>query len=432
MLGRMTQIAATAPVAARPGLTRRGVVSLFQGLALALFGIPVALALLILTLLSISFIPLGIGIVTTPPLVLAVRGLANLHRRFGLHWFGTPRRPALQAQAAGRPADRPPAHLGARGPGHVAGPAVAVLGGVGGLHARLGPARAGDPGHLRLGLDVRGVAPIYDHTGGEWYGPIKVTSQLRAFGAGGLGTCFVVIGLLLAPWVMKAHAVVSKSLLAPTKEQALRRVAELTETRTAAVDASAAELRRIERDLHDGAQARLVAMGMTLGAAEHLMDSDPPRAKQLIAEARDASVTALNELRGLVRGILPPVLAERGLGDAVRALGAGLPRADRRHGDLAVPVGRPGRVRGLLRGLRDADQRGQARPATRIWIDLRHDGSLLRITVGDDGRGGADIDRGTGLAGVAKRLSTFDGRLNVASPAGRSDADHDGAPGGPK
>ncbi len=391
---------------------------MFQGLALALFGIPVALALLILTLISIAFIPLGIGILTTPPLLLAVRALADLHRRFGLHWFGTPvPRPYMP---------KPQGDLR--------------------IFRRVGW-MLGDPATWRdllwlfwsaslgfmlalvpLGLVAQGIygwvlmcgvwKPIYNASGGDWYGPIFVNSQTRAFEAGALGVVFLAAGVLLGPYVTKLHSLVSKGLLAPTKEQALRRVAELTETRTAAVDASAAELRRIERDLHDGAQARLVAMGMTLGAAEHLMDSDPVRAKELIAEARDASVTALNELRGLVRGILPPVLAERGLGDAVRALALAAPvQAD-------VTVTLPTRLADPVESaayfavsetLTNAVKHARA---TRIWIDLRHDGSLLRITVGDDGRGGADLTRGTGLSGVAKRLSTFDGRLTVASPAG--------------
>ena len=417
----MTQLVAdqvTAGATSRAGLTRRGVISLFQGLALALFGIPVALALLILTLLSIAFIPLGVGIVTTPPLVLLVRAFANLQRRFCLHWFATP---------VARPYKPVP-----RGDLKVFRRLGWVLGDPGTWRDLLWLFWAASLGFLLallpLGLVCQGIygwvlcagvwRPIYDSTGGEWYGFIKVTSQSRAFGAAALGTTFLVLGTLLGPWVMRVHALVSKSLLAPTKEQALRRVAELTETRTAAVDASAAELRRIERDLHDGAQARLVAMGMTLGAAEHLMESDPVRARQMIAEARDASVTALNELRGLVRGILPPVLAERGLGDAVRALALACPVQTDVTVTLPARLADPVESAAYFAVSETLTNATKHARATRIWIDLRHDGTTLRITVGDDGRGGADPTRGTGLSGVAKRLSTFDGRLNVASPVG--------------
>ena len=120
----------------------------------------------------------------------------------------------------------------------------------------------------------------------------------------------------------------SAALLAPPENARLAGAgARLTETRADAVDAQAAELRRIERDLHDGVQARLVAMGLNLGAAEQLLDRDPETARPLLAQSREASATALRELRGLVRGIHPPVLAERGLADAIRALALDSPLA---------------------------------------------------------------------------------------------------------
>lgn len=192
----------------------------------------------------------------------------------------------------------------------------------------------------------------------------------------------------------------------------------LTETRQDAVDTSAAELRRIERDLHDGAQARLVAMGMDLGTIEMLVDKDPEKAKQLVAQARRSSADALDELRDLVRGIHPPVLAERGLGDAVRALALRLPVA------AEVNVELPGRAEApvesaayfavsevLTNAVKHAD-------ADRIWIDLHHREGRLRVTVTDNGRGGAVIGTGSGLAGIERRLGTFDGVLAVSSPAG--------------
>ena len=139
-------------------------------------------------------------------------------------------------------------------------------------------------------------------------------------------------------------------LLAPAGQAELAlRVRQLTETRTEALDTGAAEIRRIERDLHDGAQARLVAMGMTLDAAGQIIDTNPVAARALLVEARDASVKALAKLRDLVRGIHPPVLADRGLADAIRALarGSGLRGIERRlapfDGVLAVssPLGGP-------------------------------------------------------------------------------------------
>ena len=123
------------------------------------------------------------------------------------------------------------------------------------------------------------------------------------------------------PRTIGVHA---RTLLRPDAELA-GRVVQLTQTRADAVDTAAAELRRVERDLHDGAQARLVALGMSLRAAERLIPTSPQAAMALVAEAREASSKVLTELRDLVRGIYPPVLADRGLADAVRALALDTP-----------------------------------------------------------------------------------------------------------
>jgi signal transduction histidine kinase len=140
------------------------------------------------------------------------------------------------------------------------------------------------------------------------------------------GLAILALAVTVAPLILKGHAVFTRSLLSPTREAELAlRVHHLTETRTEALDGSAAELRRIERDLHDGAQARLAALGMSLGMAEDLFARDPEAARRLVGEARQASGQALAELRDLVRGIHPPVLAERGLDGAVRALALTLP-----------------------------------------------------------------------------------------------------------
>ncbi|MEU1167319.1 histidine kinase, partial [Streptomyces sp. NPDC005921] len=220
---------------------------------------------------------------------------------------------------------------------------------------------------------------------------------------------------------LTAHFRLTAAVLDPGKGELVERVRVLTETRKDAVDTSAAELRRIERDLHDGAQARLVAMGMDLGTVEMLMDRDPEQAKRLLAQTRQASVEALGELRDLVRGIHPPVLAERGLGDAVRALALRLPVP------TEVTVELPGRADAPVESaayfavsevLTNAVKHSGA---DRIWVDVHHveeGGGMLRVTVTDHGRGGAVIGAGSGLAGVERRLGTFDGVLAVSSPAG--------------
>jgi signal transduction histidine kinase len=192
----------------------------------------------------------------------------------------------------------------------------------------------------------------------------------------------------------------------------------VTESRSDAVDAAAAELRRIERDLHDGAQARLVAMGLTLDAAGRLIDTDPAGARALLYEARDASVKALTELRDLVRGIHPPVLADRGLAEAVRALALDAPLPVRVTGSL------PGRVPAPVESaayfavselLANVAKHADARAAE---ADLRYERGALRISVRDDGQGGAESSRGSGLSGIGRRLAAFDGVLVIDSPAG--------------
>lgn len=147
------------------------------------------------------------------------------------------------------------------------------------------------------------------------------------------------LGLWAAPPLLRLHDRVSEALLRPTGKAVLAlRVQELSETRTEAVDAQAAELRRIERDLHDGVQARLIAVGLNLGAIEQLTESDPAAARMMAAQARESSERALAELRGLVRGIHPPVLAERGLVDAVRAVAVDSPLDAEVTADLAGEV----------------------------------------------------------------------------------------------
>ena len=192
----------------------------------------------------------------------------------------------------------------------------------------------------------------------------------------------------------------------------------LTETRQDAVDTSAAELRRIERDLHDGAQARLVAMGMDLGTVETLLDKDPAQAKRLLAQARRNSAEALEELRDLVRGIHPPVLAERGLGDAVRALALRLPVATEVDAALPGRADPPVESAAYFAVSEVLTNAVKHSGGDRIWVDLHHADGSLRIAVTDNGRGGAVIGTGSGLAGVERRLGTFDGVLAVSSPAG--------------
>jgi signal transduction histidine kinase len=401
---------------------RTTLVAPFRALALAFFALPICLALFVLFAVALPLTLIGVGALALPPIIWATRAIADLHRRLSRDWVDRP------VPRPYRPRRRFGWGVGAMfsRTGHLLAEAQTwrdflwtILNAVVGFLLGL----------LPLGLIAEGIygwvlacgvwQPIYRHTGGEWYGFVHVTSWHRAGEAALLACGFVLLGLGLGPWILRAQLAISRALLQPTREAALqRRVETLTETRTTAVDASAAELRRIERDLHDGAQARLVALGMSLSAAEQLLESDPERARANIVAARQASVTALNELRDLVRGILPPVLIERGLGDAVRALALAGPVPTEVTVHLSGRLPDPVESAAYFAVSETLTNAVKHAAATRIWIDLRHDGTTLRITVGDDGRGGADPARGTGLAGLSARLATFDGRLAVSSPVG--------------
>jgi signal transduction histidine kinase len=237
-----------------------------------------------------------------------------------------------------------------------------------------------------------------------------------------LGLACLVLWYVSAVPLARLNALVIRSLLAPTERARLRaRVARLAASRAETVDTQASELRRIERDLHDGAQARLASLGMSLGLAEQLLAENPQAVAGLLSEARESTSTALLELRDLVRGIHPPVLADRGLDGAVQALALGNPVP------TAVSIRIPGRLPAAVESaayfavaeaLANAIKHANAH---RVAIRLEYTaegGGLLSIVVSDDGRGGASFEGGTGLRGIARRLSAFDGTMSVDSPAG--------------
>jgi signal transduction histidine kinase len=230
-------------------------------------------------------------------------------------------------------------------------------------------------------------------------------------------------GLWLAPRVIRHHPGSPADLeLVARAQQLTRRVQTLTQTRRDVVDTAAAELRRIERDLHDGAQARLVAVGMSLQAAQRLFPVAPEAALELVAEAKESSALALTELRDLVRGIYPPVLADRGLADGIRALALDLPLPVELDIDLPGTVELPVASAvyfSVAEVLANVTKHAAAR-SVRIQLSYSSTGrsGLLRVQITDDGCGGADPAHGTGLAGVERRLAAFDGILATSSPPG--------------
>jgi signal transduction histidine kinase len=272
------------------------------------------------------------------------------------------------------------------------------------------------------GLAGLTLVPLWIWQGTGWYGYGAVWS-IDTFSAGLLclpqGAVILAAGLWAAPWLRRVDARFARLFLAPTKAAELRlRVAQLTLTRADTVDAQAAELRRIERDLHDGVQARLVSLGMVIGLADELIDRNPAGAHKLLAEAREASGAALVELRHLVRGIHPPVLAERGLGGAVRALALSLPLP------ITVDIDLPGRPDtpvesaayfAVAESLTNMIRHSRAHTGS---VSMRHADGRLTMVVADNGNGGADPDAGTGLRGIDRRLAAFDGTIALSSPPG--------------
>ena len=227
------------------------------------------------------------------------------------------------------------------------------------------------------------------------------------------GLVMLACGVWLVP-----RTIGGRTALARRNRELIGRVRRLTVARVEAVDSAAAELRRVERDLHDGAQARLIALGISLRATERLIRTDPDAAVALIAEARDNSARALAELRALVSGIHPPVLAERGLADALRALALDSPLPTTT--DIDLPGRLPAPVQAaayfaVAEALANAAKHASARS---VHIRAAHSAGALRIEVSDDGAGGADPAHGTGLRGIERRLGTFDGVLAVSSPPG--------------
>ncbi|WP_433893186.1 sensor histidine kinase [Streptomyces sp. CA-111067] len=245
--------------------------------------------------------------------------------------------------------------------------------------------------------------------------PVETAHHASVLG-GIQGAVLLTLGLWLLPLTVLPHV---RRMLGRDPDPGLtRRVRELSETRAEAVGSAAAELRRIERDLHDGAQGRLVTIGMNLRVAEEMIHSDPHEAAALVVEARVASAAALQELRGLIRGMHPPMLADRGLGEAVRALALDLPLPCETEIDLPERLADPlesacyfGVAEVVTNAVRHASAHG-------LQIRMARAEGVLRIEVVDDGVGGADPARGTGLAGVERRLAAFDGVLAVSSPPG--------------
>jgi signal transduction histidine kinase len=244
-----------------------------------------------------------------------------------------------------------------------------------------------------------------------------------------IGVSAILVGFLVAIWGITTGgyfwpiwpalglALLAVAHAAVVYGRRVHRVEQLEESRAAAVEVQETELQRIERDLHDGAQARLVALGMSLGMAEEKVRNDPEGAIALLAEARSGAKEALEELRDLARGIRPPILTDRGLEAAIASLAVRSPIP------VDLSIGDPGRHNAAIEtaayfvaaeALTNAIKHSGA---TQVDIRVKRVEDTLVVEVIDDGRGGADTS-GNGLTGLRQRLAALDGTLRVASPEG--------------
>ncbi|MEU6548845.1 histidine kinase [Streptomyces sp. NPDC046915] len=367
-------------------MRRAGRATVHLALAAALaFGLYLFITVLLLTAIGTVAV---VGIWLLPETVLLIRRIAGAKRAMTFAWTGRRIPEAYQP---------------------ITGP----------LRQRLRTA-VRDPGTL---TDLRWMVASYV------YGAlILLALPLWAVGlvvdgmwCGLLGRTPVVLPLITR--IADLEAGWSQALLRPSPKALLAaRVEELAATRADAVAAHEAELRRIERDLHDGAQARLVALSMRIGLALRAYGRDPEAARKLLVEAHDHAQEALTELRHVVRGIHPPILTDRGLAGAVRALAAssGLDVTVQVGGGLEEGPRPPAAVEAaayfaVAEALTNAAKHSGGRRAT-VRLERLRGG--LRATVSDDGRGGAEEHGGTGLLGIRRRVAALDGEVTVTSPAG--------------
>lgn len=384
---------------------------------LLVLSLPACLPLLLLTVVSLPLVFVSVGLPLFAAVVWATRQHADLHRRFFTSLGVTVARP-YRPRAAG--------HVGQRLAGVARDRAtwrdvgwLVLDGTVGTATYLLVTVLAGGVlWHLSYPLLWRLLpdpAPILRTD----YGIVVIDGPEAAWLGIPIALLFLGLWWWLVPQFLRGFGRLARMVLAPTGRQVLAaRVDELAASRADAVDARSAELRRIERDLHDGAQARLVSLGMNLGMAEELVRTDPEAAAQLLAEARDESGRALGELRELVRGIHPPVLSDRGLSGAVHALALAHPLPIEVVDQLTTRLPDPVESAAYFALAETLTNIAKHAGASSVTIGLRAASDVLIVTVEDDGRGGAELVPGGGLDGIGRRLAAFDGSVEVTSPPG--------------
>ncbi|SEL38245.1 Histidine kinase [Rhodococcus maanshanensis] len=377
-----------------------------------------SMALLVAGLVLMIFLLFGPGLLLAPRAVRLLRWWTGLARRRA-GWFSGEVLPERYPPIPAAPTFEDLRRLATaastrRDAGWLA--AHALIAPVAGLLAVALPAGAVNslliPAYWQLMPADEPVTNIYPVT--SWWGAAAMPL---------VGVAYAALALWLTPLMARGVCGLAVRLLAPTRESRLvERVSALTASRAAALDAHAAELRRIERDLHDGAQNRLVGVVMMLGIAERSLRTNPEQALPQLLRAQDAAADALAGLRTIVHDIYPPILDELGLEGAVSALAGrcavpcvldvgGLRRAPVALESAAYFV--------VAEGLTNVVKHGGAGGVTvRLCTAHRDSGEVLRIAITDDGHGGAVERAGGGLSGIRRRAEAFEGTMELASPEG--------------
>ena len=378
-----------------------------------LLGFCMAIVALTVSVTGITLsLTLGLLIVGFPVVLLTfacVRWLAGLERHRAALVLGAP----IQADYRPPPADRrlaPRLKAAAHDPQRWKDLAYIVLLGVVGLVC-------GTIWALLWGMALGSVtlpAWWWAMPSDATYMSFHITTFEESIGAAAIGVALLPVAVLAQRSLALAQVHLARRLLGPSLAA---RVERLTETRAGAVDAATAELQRIERDLHDGAQARLVALAMDLGMAEERFDRDPDSARELLGAARREAKRALAELRDLARGMRPGLLEERGLGPAIAALAGRSPVPATATVDVPRKPPAPVETAAWFVVSEALANAAKHSDAGRVTILLTQRTGSLQVEVVDDGRGGADA-AGAGLKGLAQRVEALDGRLEVNSPPG--------------
>ncbi|MGD0557901.1 MAG: sensor domain-containing protein [Streptosporangiaceae bacterium] len=399
------RVRAAWPAKVRIGAARQAIGRLAAGLRTAVL----AGGALVLILVTMVLCLAGVGVLLVPAALRMVRVVADRERtrlsRSGPEILGPEPVPASARAALRDTAVRPE---------------LAWLA----CHAVLGLLL----GLLALGLPLAGV---HDVSFPLWWKLVPASSDNSSLGFGPvhnwfgafaiclLGMVTIGVTVTLLPAMARLQAWPGRRLLPPDHEIDLAlRVAELTATRAAALDAHTAELRRIERSLHDGTQNRMVAVNVLVGAAKRALARDPAEAAEILDRAQTAAEYALAELRGVVRSILPPVLTERSLPDALAGLAADCPVTCRIDADLTERCAASVEATVYFAVAEALTNIAKHSGASHATVRLRRHEDRLCAEITDDGSGGADAQGGSGLSGIRRRVEAHDGTFKLSSPVG--------------